>query len=150
MKVRKCPKCKNVLNIDNFTKDRSNVNGVATYCKTCTSIRHKKHRDLNPEKYKSTIIKTRRYANIQEQRRDYSLRSKYGICIEDFEKMLLNQSYKCKICDFEFNNRKKIFVDHCHKSSKVRGLLCYNCNIALGHIKDNIYTLKNMINYLSL
>lgn len=150
MKIRKCPRCKNIQSVDNFTKDKSSVSGIAIYCKVCTSIRHKKHRDAHPEKYKSTIIKKRIYSSIQDQRRDYNLRSKYGINLSDFENMLLIQNYKCPLCDYNFENRKNVYVDHCHVSLKVRGLLCYHCNIALGHLRDNKETLKNMINYLSI
>lgn len=40
-------------------------------------------------------------------------------------------------------------VDHCHKSGKVRGILCANCNKGLGMLNDDINTLHNLIKYLS-
>lgn len=39
-------------------------------------------------------------------------------------------------------------VDHCHATGEVRGILCFSCNVALGHAKDNVETLKAMIEYL--
>mgnify|MGYP002345384244 CR=1 FL=1 len=58
----------------------------------------------------------------------------------------------CPICFSEkpqINNRKYFLVDHCHKTNKVRGLLCYLCNSMLGKAKDNIDILNNAIKYLS-
>ena len=43
-----------------------------------------------------------------------------------------------------------MFIDHCHETGKVRGLLCSKCNIALGNFDDDIETLKRAISYLSL
>ena len=51
----------------------------------------------------------------------------------------------CKICKRPIN---KFYVDHCHKIKEVRGLLCQQCNLMLGMVKDNIKTLENAIKYL--
>lgn len=59
-----------------------------------------------------------------------------------------NQGKKCAICKaiILFKESK---LDHCHKENKVRGVLCHNCNAALGFFKDNIQALRNAIRYLS-
>ena len=46
------------------------------------------------------------------------------------------------------HHKSKLVVDHCHATGKVRGLLCHNCNRALGLLKDKISVLKNAIQYL--
>ncbi len=64
--------------------------------------------------------------------------------------MFEEQDGCCAICkrhQSEFT--KSLFIDHCHKTNKVRGLLCHNCNIGLGSFKDNIELMKNGINYLN-
>lgn len=43
---------------------------------------------------------------------------------------------------------QKLYIDHCHKTNQVRGLLCFSCNSALGHFKDNVESLKKAIKYL--
>lgn len=78
------------------------------------------------------------------KRKDYQLRSKYKISLADYQYVEEQQSGTCPIC----NQQKQLVVDHCHKSNKVRGLICHNCNILLGHSKDNVNTLSNAINYL--
>ena len=45
---------------------------------------------------------------------------------------------------------KKLVLDHDHKTDKIRGILCRNCNLALGLMKDNINSIKRMIDYLKL
>ena len=79
----------------------------------------------------------------------------YNISKNDFIKMLENQDYKCKICGTEIkyssplkDKYKSACIDHNHKTGKVRGLLCSNCNRALGLFKDNKENLKNAYNYL--
>lgn len=71
--------------------------------------------------------------------------------------MLDNQGGKCKICGKHYTDTKPVqnqneythlHVDHCHSTGKVRGLLCFNCNATLGHVKDNITVLKEAIKYL--
>jgi hypothetical protein len=64
--------------------------------------------------------------------------------------MLVSQEHKCKGCKRDFSEvaKGRLHVDHCHTSGKVRGLLCHNCNLALGLLKDKIEVLANLIVYL--
>jgi len=63
--------------------------------------------------------------------------------------MLEEQEHKCAICSTSDADLDKLLsVDHCHTTGKVRGLLCNNCNLALGNFKDKIENLKSAINYL--
>lgn len=50
----------------------------------------------------------------------------------------------CQVCGSD----KKLCIDHDHESGRVRGVLCDNCNKALGHAKDDIETLKGLVSYL--
>lgn len=68
--------------------------------------------------------------------------------------MHFDQSGLCAICGGEGFTMKechslKLVVDHCHATGKVRGLLCHNCNRALGLLKDSSESLRCAINYLS-
>lgn len=88
---------------------------------------------------------------VWRDKRDYFLKRKFGIGIDEYNKMLKKQNNSCAICkstttqDRRTNNFP---VDHCHKTGKVRGLLCNHCNRALGMFKDNIESLKSAISYL--
>jgi hypothetical protein len=60
-----------------------------------------------------------------------------------------NEDYRCMICGIsEQEIDKKLDVDHCHSSGKVRGLLCNPCNTMLGHGRDNVEVLKSAVKYL--
>jgi len=74
--------------------------------------------------------------------------SKYGIVESDYKSFLEKQQNSCAICKETFNKSVEPKIDHNHATGKVRGLLCHNCNVALGHFKDNINILKTTIKYL--
>lgn len=87
---------------------------------------------------------------------DRSLRRKYGLTREEYNKKLEVQNFKCEICgneetslDGRTGSSRKLAVDHCHNSKKIRGLICNRCNTTLGKIEDNINLLQNMINYIN-
>ena len=75
----------------------------------------------------------------------YRLQKLYGITPEIYQKMIEKSEGKCAICEKETD---KFHIDHCHKTNKVRGLLCCSCNLALGLFKDDLEILKKAIKYL--
>ena len=77
-----------------------------------------------------------------------SLKYKYKINQNDYDQFLKEQNNCCKICEIDNNFGLLLSVDHNHKTGKVRGLLCQNCNLILGNSKDNIKILEKAIQYL--
>lgn len=73
--------------------------------------------------------------------------SKYGITMNQKLEMIKSQNNKCKICEIKLPS-DKLRIDHCHNSNIIRGILCDDCNVTLGLVKENIQTLENMILYL--
>lgn len=71
----------------------------------------------------------------------------YSITKEHFLNMLHNQNHKCTICDSTLNN-KNTHIDHCHKTNKVRSLLCNRCNQAIGLFDEDLTKLQSAITYL--
>lgn len=80
--------------------------------------------------------------------RKYQLRAGYGITPATYAEMLAEQSGVCKVCGGVSNDGKRLSVDHCHETGKVRGLLCNRRNSALGQTGDNVYRLLQLIDYL--
>lgn len=68
--------------------------------------------------------------------RKYALRTKYDMTLEEYENMAEQQGHVCAICE-QPQEGKHLAVDHDHKTGEVRGLLCENCNRALGKFKDD-------------
>jgi hypothetical protein len=87
-----------------------------------------------------------------------NLKSNYGITKPEKDQLIELQGRLCPICEMELqesyqatrgvSNRLNGVVDHCHKSGKVRGILCNQCNRGLGFLKDNVDALKRAIKYL--
>lgn len=75
--------------------------------------------------------------------RSYNVK-KYGLTEEQYQQMFKAQNGLCLICsnpetitDKRVNGAKRLSIDHCHKTKKIRGLLCRNCNIGIGNLKHN-------------
>jgi hypothetical protein len=71
----------------------------------------------------------------------------YGIGIDEYRKMLADQGDCCAICGSK-KSKKRLCVDHCHKTKAVRGLLCHRCNFAIGLFKDNQSLLIKAAKYI--
>ena len=97
------------------------------------NAKRKNHRRNNPEQHKSAV-----------------LRRTYGITLEDYNRMLLSQNGVCAICKVAKTGTedRRLFVDHCHTTGKVRGLLCNACNTILGRSNDSVERLLSAIQYL--
>lgn len=76
------------------------------------------------------------------------LKSKYGITYLEYDKMVKAQRGVCKICSQKGKINRRLHIDHCHTTGRVRGLICYYCNLMLGLAKDNPNTLRNAAKYL--
>jgi len=87
------------------------------------------------------------WETFQRKRLDLEL-SKYGIDGRKYSELLQQQQGVCAICKGVNKGGKRLYVDHCHITGKVRGLLCRNCNTMLGNARDDIYRLKAAIKYL--
>lgn len=128
-------------------------------CKTC-GVEAKCEEDLDLfVKYngrhlygRRNICKKCHNAKIKLSDRNIKRRCKYkGISVDEYVIMFKEQDGKCKICGIseDKTSKSKLHIDHCHTTGAVRGLLCSNCNTALGLMKDDIYVLKNAISYLA-
>jgi hypothetical protein len=116
---RLCGKCKQILPENNFVLYKNGSRHA--YCNVCKSEHFKQ--------YQKTVGRFKRY----------------GLTKEEYEKMYQTQSGKCYICQ---KSEEKLHIDHNHTTGKVRSLLCKECNLALGLLKENVESLKNMIIYL--
>ncbi len=74
-----------------------------------------------------------------------------GVCNVKYDEMLVMQKGRCAICKCTLNSSRytKFAVDHDHRTKKVRGLLCTNCNTAIGLMKDSVERFESAITYLS-
>lgn len=115
-------------------------------CVPCRRENDRKFFDNNPHIHRD-LYKHHYYIN----------NGKVKLSKSDYKKMYDEQNGKCKICNqteigqcFKSSKQKlkRLAIDHCHKTLKIRGLLCQSCNTALGSFKDSIEMLQSAIQYL--
>ncbi len=124
---RWCPDCETVKPFADFPHNRSGRGGYGRYCLPCHNIRCRKN-----------VIKN------HGSTRERHLRRRYGIGQVDVDRMVAEQGGRCAGC----GKPDPEHVDHDHASGAVRGMLCFNCNQALGNVRDDIEVLLNLRNYL--
>lgn len=115
-----CPSCQRYLSTGAFPKSRGKHGGLQAYCKPC-------------------------YAEILHER---NLRKNFGVTTEEYDAILTHQGGVCAICGTA-PRKKRLAVDHDHKTGKIRGLLCTQCNHrVLGGAKDDVNILRGAVKYL--
>lgn len=87
--------------------------------------------------------------NLADSKYWSSIKARYGITKDEYIAMLSKQENKCKICGIDNGVNKRLAVDHCHATGKIRGLLCVACNLGLGYFRDNPEALRSAALYLS-
>lgn len=107
-----------------------------------------KYRLANPDKVREAARRSREL-HPHTERRGY-LKRKYGLTPERFEELLILQEHKCAICKTQAPGGRVLnwTVDHDHETGEVRGLLCSECNWALGGFKDDPLLLEQALRYL--
>ena len=138
MTKRKCTRCKKIRNISLYGEYRVRRTNRLLRRRTCNPCRveYQQKKYLDPEEVK----------RAKQRARKSILKNIYGITVEIYNKMRENQKGKCAIC--ESHVKKTMNIDHCHETGKIRGLLCWNCNIGIGYLKHNNKILSNAIKYL--
>jgi hypothetical protein len=163
METKLCKSCDTEKPLNEMVKNNGCKDGYRSKCKKCRNA-HEKERMKDPErkakesqrgkdKYAKNKVKhlkiTKKYYNENlEWRKDLHHRKTYGITMDD--KILLRklQINRCRICNKEFESDKTAYVDHCHSTKIVRGLLCHHCNSGIGYLKDNVEYMVEAIAYL--
>ena len=90
----------------------------------------------------------------KEIRREDKLRRRFGITVEEYDRMLKEQGGRCFICLTDKYDKlgRRLAVDHDHKTGKVRGLLCCKCNFFIEYLSEGFmvraisYIKKHKIN----
>ncbi len=140
MTTRTCNKCGVEKDLETCfyktgRKSDKNPNNRHYTCKECTKARLKVSESQSPER-----------------KRELHLRRKYDLSLEEYDQMVQLQGGTCALCPATTpggkHNNDNWFIDHDHVTGKVRELLCFDCNIVLGIIKDSPEHLGRMITYI--
>lgn len=155
-----------------FGKRPDQKDGFSCICKECRKDYLRKYRQkikLENEKFdytqdvmlKCSLCKKLKSSNLFSKCRtrktgfspickpcylSWTRKKKYGITADQLDVLLKLQNQRCAICKVPFGDI--FYVDHCHKTGKVRGVLCQDCNMGIGRLKDDPTVLRSAISYL--
>lgn len=162
-----CKRCNLTKSLEQFSKHPRCKDGRQGTCIDCTAantakwasnnkIRKAETDRLYEERNPKRKSKARFLANALDPVKysyleiEQNLYSRYGISIEEYAYMFYEQEGKCSICKrLHSEFARGLVVDHNHTTGLIRGLLCDNCNRALGFFKDNIDSIVSAISYIN-
>lgn len=127
-----CTRCRQLKPAADFTKDRRRAHGLALHCRPCRKLDH---------------------AERPEAEKGRSLRRLYDLSREEYDRLFEDQGGVCAICRqpetrLHRGRVRMLSVDHDHTTGRVRGLLCRNCNSAIGLLGDDPDLLRSALAYL--
>jgi hypothetical protein len=160
-----CSACKQWKTLDLFGRNCGNKDGLTGQCKECLNRKRResyantvstesgkaKLRERDRRWYEEMKGDPERRAKYKDRMHKSALKRMYGVEKDEYENMLKEQNEQCLICNIKAceTTLKKLAVDHCHKTSRVRGLLCSRCNLLLGQARDDTNLLSQSIAYLN-
>ena len=137
--VRTCNKCGEAKAPEEFYPRYDHASLLMATCKECKRAYARRYHTENKDD-----------PQFKEKRRGRRIRFEYGIDNSEYERLLAAQGGTCAGCHTtEPGRHEKFDIDHDHQTGKVRGLLCGNCNRALGLLKDSAETAANLATYLA-
>ena len=158
---RKCSCCGEIKPLTEFydwkTEQRKNM------CRMCIRAQMREWRKENPDRVRIHASKSdkknrsrvnayhRKWSKAESSKEKHlarHLRRKYCLTIDDYDEMLKRQGGVCAICGTDQTGKDGRFnVDHCHRTGRVRGLLCKKCNLGIGLLGDGDF-LEEAIEYI--
>jgi len=141
--MRECKYCKQVKPLEQMVKDKNAREGRRNMCNSCNALRMKKYFKEHPEKYENNKNTPR--AKKPNWKRHHLTQGQYS-------DLLAKHDGKCYVCLI----REAEVIDHSHSCCTgtfscgkcVRGILCHACNLAIGHLDDDIDRLQAAVVYL--
>lgn len=100
--------------------------------------------------YKAKDSDYRRLPHRRIAGKFYTLKHKYGISSDEYERIFEYQNGACAVCFWKQTEDEILRLDHDHGTGKIRGLLCHQCNVSIGLMKDSAAILRNAAEYVEL
>ncbi|MCT2588711.1 endonuclease VII domain-containing protein [Streptomyces sp. N2-109] len=172
--MKRCSRCKRTLPYDDFGRNRTMRDGLQGYCRACFSEYYRERQEAKGRSVRVRVAVPRGHkrcpacAEVKphaqwernktssdgwasycrscraERNRAAYFRRKYGLTEAERDDLVAGQMGVCPIC----LSSPAIHVDHDHATGKVRGVLCFSCNAALGQFKDRPEAMRRAISYV--
>ena len=145
--MKHCKGCDETKPLNEFGPNKAKKDGKQGYCKPCQRLSNRNSRARNSHKPCTRCNKNPRAGKdaICKTCRDHY---KYGLTKEQSEHF---RSIKaCQVCGkTKETSGKRLALDHCHTTGKARGILCRNCNVALGFLNDDPVLIRSLEMYVN-
>ena len=126
--LKRCYMCQQWLPLGQYYKDKTKWDDLCCGCCSCMGEYRETHKN---------------------EKRELHLKHDFGLSLEDYSRVFTSQGGVCAICGSSPNGMA-LAVDHNHETGEVRGLLCSNCNVAIGLMKDDPGLLQKAIDYVRM
>jgi hypothetical protein len=169
--MKQCPQCaregRGPKLLVEFSLSKKAGDGRQGTCRACVSAYNKKNLDARREdnrRWRANNGDRSRKTHREWAKRNplamtaKSLKNEYGMTVAQYAALFIVQQGRCAICNKTIKSQlentrglsltEKSYVDHCHTTSRVRGLLCFNCNVGLGKFRDDEKILLSAVRYL--
>lgn len=154
--MKECTKCHRMLAMEDYRNKKRGMFGKNASCRKCEARQAREYRkDKQVKKqlaqYSKEYSKRPIYKKVRLKTR---LKAMYNMTYNEYEEMLKEQNGACAICGNDeivfdrLGRPQRLSVDHDHKTGKVRGLLCVNCNRGISAFKENEKLFENAVKYL--
>ena len=149
--LRTCTACKTEKELQMFHRDNSSKSGYVYRCKDCLKSKYNLYyseryaKDKPKYKARQKVYRKNNPEKVARSIKNSTLKRKYGLNLEDLERMKSEQGGLCAVVGCPNTAQ---FVDHCHTTGAVRGLLCCGCNTALGMLNEDIGRIIGLAGYL--
>lgn len=143
-----CTSCSTSKPLDQFHRNPRTKDGRQYKCRTCCSEYGKRWYIENKDSVgkKCSAYYEKHKDRYRHQRREWRFRTQYNLTSAEWEVMFAHQGGRCASCGTD--SAKRLVVDHCHDTGKVRGLVCDPCNLAIGLADDSPVRLRSIAAYL--
>jgi hypothetical protein len=158
--VKTCRDCRISKPLDEFYSSKGGRDGRRPECKACNlATRQAKYRENpgpyiertrkwqreNPDRVRANMERFKAAGKRTVSNRKSHLKRKYGLTLQEFDALLASQGGGCAICGRPDADN----VDHDHTTGRVRGILCFNCNVAIGQLEDDEDRLAAAMTYVT-
>lgn len=141
-----CSRCGVEKSLEAFCKTKSTRSGYQNPCKACYNLEKRGYRNANYDRLRAERKALNGTTGLRELHRRATVKHRYGITQDQYLAMVEAQHGVCLICQ---EKPDKLCIDHCHKTGRIRGLLCRKCNLALGHMDDDPVKLVRASQYIT-
>ncbi len=146
-----CSKCERTLDSSAFNRDKHEVDGLSLRCGECNRA-YRRSLYAEPHRKKRINASSQSYRNTESGQRSRfksALKSRYGMTVLQYAKMMKAQDDRCDICAKSFGDGLTApAVDHNHTTTHVRAILCKACNFMLGYAYEEPDVLRSAALYI--